>query len=100
MIIVDASVAVQWIAEEDTSAMSEALLTRDDLAGPELLQIEVGNALRRKVWVGDISLDHAKAGLQFIRDKVETVRVPAELLDRALEHGFEGLVVALPIGSP
>lgn len=138
MIIVDASVAVQWIAEEDTSALSDELLSRDDLAAPELMQVEVANALRRKVWVGDMSLEHAKAGLQFIRDKVATLRVPSELLDRALEishlmyhpiydciylslaekhdasvatydqdlidrareHGFERLVVTLPIGAP
>ena len=85
MIIVDASVAVQWVAEEDTSALSDELLSREDLAAPELMQIEVANALRRKVWVGDMSLDHAKAGLQFIREKVEVLRVPPELLDRALE---------------
>lgn len=84
MIIVDASVAVQWVAEEDTSALSDELLSRDDLAAPELMQIEVANALRRKVWVGDMSLDQAKAGLQFIREKVETLRVSADLLDRAL----------------
>jgi predicted nucleic acid-binding protein len=136
LIIVDASVAVQWIAEEDTSALSDELLPRDDLVGPELLQIEVANALRRKVWVGDMSLDHAKAGLQFVRDKVAILQVPSELLDRALEmshlmyhpiydciylslaekhnapvvtydqdfierareHGFEKLVVTLPLG--
>lgn len=85
MIIVDASVAVQWIAEEDTSALSDSLLERNDLAGPELLQTEVANALRRKVWTGDMSLDQAKAGLEFIREKVAMLRVPADLLDRALE---------------
>jgi predicted nucleic acid-binding protein len=85
LIIVDASVAVQWIAEEDTSKLSDALLTRDDLWAPELLQIEVGNALRRKVFVGEISMDQAKAGLRFIRDKVSTVPLTLQLLDRAME---------------
>lgn len=85
MIVVDASVAVQWIAEEDTSSLSETLLTRSDLVAPDLLLIEVANALRRKVYVGDISIDHAKAGLQFIREKVQLERTSAEILDRALE---------------
>lgn len=85
MIVVDASVAVQWIAEEDTSSLSETLLTRADLVAPDLLLIEVANALRRKVYVGDISIDHAKAGLQFIREKVRLERTSAEILDRALE---------------
>lgn len=85
MIIVDASVAVQWIVEEDTSTLSDALLLRRDLASPDLLLIEVANALRRKVWVGDISLDQAKAGLNLIRDKTRILKVQPELLDRALE---------------
>jgi len=76
---------VQWIAEEDTSSLSETLLTRSDLVAPDLLLIEVANALRRKVYVGDISIDHAKAGLQFIREKVQLERTSAEILDRALE---------------
>ncbi len=85
MIIVDASVAVQWIAEEDTSALSDTLLERFDLTAPELLVIEVANALRRKVFVGDISMEQAKAGLRFIREKVATVDVTNEVLDRSLE---------------
>lgn len=85
MIIVDASVAVQWIVEEDTSTLSDALLSRRDLAGPDLLLVEVANALRRKVWVGDISLEQAKAGLKLIREKVKILSVQPELLDRALE---------------
>jgi predicted nucleic acid-binding protein len=138
LIIVDASVAVQWIAEEDTSALSDELLSRSDLTAPELMQIEVANALRRKIWVGDMSLDHAKAGLQFIRDKVAILRVPSDLLDRALEmshdmyhpvydciylslaekhdapvvtydrdfidrareHGYQKLVITLPLAAP
>ena len=76
---------MQWIAEEDTSSLSETLLTRADLVAPDLLLIEVANALRRKVYVGDISIDHAKAGLQFIREKVRLERTSAEILDRALE---------------
>ena len=76
---------MQWIAEEDTSSLSETLLTRADLVAPDLLLIEVANALRRKVYVGDISIDHAKAGLQFIREKVRLERTSAEILDSALE---------------
>jgi len=85
LIIVDASVAVQWIAEEDTSALSDELLYRSDLAAPALMQIEVANALRRKVWVGDISIEQAKVGLAFVRGKVSALLLPSQVLDRALE---------------
>jgi predicted nucleic acid-binding protein len=85
LIVVDASVAVQWVAEEDTSAISETLLERDDLVAPELMVIEVANALRRKVFVGDMSLEHAKIGLRFVRDKVAIVDLSDAVLGRALE---------------
>ncbi len=77
--------AVQWVAEEESSELSETLLLRDDLVAPELLQLEVANALRRMVWVGDISIGQAKAGLDFVRAKVRTSPLTPALLDRALE---------------
>ena len=84
MIIVDASVAVQWVAEEATSTLSDTLLERDDLIAPDFMLIEAANALYRKVFVGDLSQQQARAGLEFIRDKVDLWAVTIELLDRAI----------------
>jgi predicted nucleic acid-binding protein len=85
LIVVDASVAVQWIAREATSELSDTLLARSDLVAPDFMQLEVANALRRKVYLGEVSADHARAGLSFIRDKVAMRSLSASLLDRALE---------------
>jgi predicted nucleic acid-binding protein len=85
LIVVDASVAVQWIAEEDTSELSRTILVRSDLIAPEFLLIEVANALYRKVFVGEISLEQALAGLDFIRDKVALRAVETSALRRAIE---------------
>ena len=58
---------------------------RSDLTAPDLMLIEVANALRRKAYAGDLSIDQAKAGLQFIRDKVRLEHLAPAILDRALE---------------
>ena len=46
--------------------------------------IEAANALYRKVFVGDVSQEQAVAGLAFIRDKIEILPVPLEVLGRAI----------------
>jgi predicted nucleic acid-binding protein len=85
LIVVDASVAVQWVAKESTSELSETLLSRSDLIAPDLLLVEAANALYRKVFVGDISHPHATAGLEYIRDKVALLPVTIPILSQAIE---------------
>lgn len=46
--IVDASVAFKWLADEDESDLALALLARSDLLGPNFLLIEVANGLWKK----------------------------------------------------
>ena len=89
MIVVDASVAVQWVADEDTSELSETLLSRNDLIAPDLLLVEVANALYRKVFVGDISEQHAALGLAFVRDKVDLLGATVDRLSRAIAFANE-----------
>jgi predicted nucleic acid-binding protein len=48
-LIVDASVALKWFADEENSVHAEALLTGDDeLVAPDLILAEVGNAMWKK----------------------------------------------------
>ena len=47
-LIVDASVAVKWFAEEEGSPRAEALLENEDLIAPDLIIAEVGNAMWKK----------------------------------------------------
>jgi predicted nucleic acid-binding protein len=89
LIVVDASVAVQWVAEEVTSAEADTLLPRSDLIAPDFMLIEVANALYRKVFVGEVSEAHATAGLEFIRDRVDQQPVTIDLLSRAISMANE-----------
>jgi len=48
-LIVDASVAVKWFSAEDGADRAEALFVAEpDLAAPELILAEVGNAMWKK----------------------------------------------------
>ena len=61
-LVVDASVAVKWLVEEEDSEAADRLLDgRHELFAPRLLASEVGNALWRKVRAEEIELRRAGA---------------------------------------
>jgi predicted nucleic acid-binding protein len=89
LIVVDASVALQWVVRERTSAAMDAVLLLGDLIAPDLMLIESGNALRRKVALGEIDAAQAHAGLNFIAGHVAMRRVGQRLVHRAMEMASE-----------
>ncbi len=59
-LVVDARVAIRWFVDEEFSERAGALLEREyDLFAPRLLASEVGNALWRKVRMGESDHDEA-----------------------------------------
>ena len=61
-LVVDASVAVKWLVEEEYSNAAERLLDgRHELFAPRLMASEVGNALWLKARKGEIELSRAGA---------------------------------------
>ena len=76
-IIVDASVALEWVIEEDGSGVAGALLLEEPLAAPDLLMIECANVLLAKSRRGVLTRDLAGAALSAIQ------AVPVELLPAA-----------------
>ena len=61
-LVVDASVAVEWlVAEEDSDAADRLLAGGDDLHAPRLMASEVANALCRKARMGEI--ERGRAGI-------------------------------------
>jgi predicted nucleic acid-binding protein len=54
-VIVDASVALKWVVEEDGAAAAIALIGEELMAAPDLLFVECANVLSRKVRRGQIS---------------------------------------------
>lgn len=61
MIIVDASVALKWVLQEQDSDRAIALLAREALAAPELLWVECANVLWVKARRGQIKRADAGA---------------------------------------
>ena len=84
LIVVDASVAVKWIADEANAGDALALLARSDLIAPELLAVEVGSALRRKLQQGEIETAQLTEGLKLVFDRVDLRRHTAQMIEEAL----------------
>src|SRR3954453_16608751 len=66
-LIVDASVAVKWVAEEPGSAKARDLIgSGQRLLAPDLVLVEAGNALRKKLARGVIDRVQALSGVQTV----------------------------------
>lgn len=72
--IVDASIALKWVLEEEGSAAAEALLLQESLAAPDLLIVECANVLWARARRGVLTRDLASAALAAIQ------AAPVELL--------------------
>ena len=66
-VIVDASVALKWVLDEDGSDAAEELALRETLAAPDFLVIECANVLRTKARRGQLSPTDARAALTAIQ---------------------------------
>ena len=82
-LVVDSSVALKWVIEEDRTDQALQLLTRT-LVAPELLQAEVGNALTRRVRVGELVAEQAVRAFDKVMTLVHLVRM-SELGKAAVE---------------
>lgn len=61
------------------------LLERDDLIAPELLAVEVGSALRRKLEQGEVLPEQVSVGLGILFGRVRLRGHDRELIERAIE---------------
>jgi predicted nucleic acid-binding protein len=87
VIVVDTSVAVKWLVEEEDSDRAAALLGRS-LVAPDLILIECGNALWKRQRRGEIPFDQALAGLARLEQFV-SLAPSAPFALRALEMAVE-----------
>jgi predicted nucleic acid-binding protein len=65
-VVVDASVALKWVIEEDGSATARALVEDEELVAPDLIFIECANALWTKVRRNQIARSDAIAAFAAI----------------------------------
>lgn len=84
-LVVDASVVVKWVLQEDKSDAALALYLDDRLIAPSLLYAEIGNALWKAVTVRGVSLSDAQIALSAATAPLDDVISSDELSARALE---------------
>jgi predicted nucleic acid-binding protein len=69
-LIVDASVAVKWVANEPGSDRARALYLSDECWAPSLIMAEVGNALWKKQRMKVVSIEQTTAALRALPDRI------------------------------
>ena len=65
--VIDASVAIKWIVEEDDSDAAVAVLHNCPLTAPDLLVAECSNILWKKVRRNELSPEHALLGARLLQ---------------------------------
>lgn len=84
--VVDASVAVKWVVQEEgRDAARRVLLQNDELIAPEFLLIEVANVLRSKVLKGQIASAQTDGSIGTVKEAIDRFVPDQELAELALE---------------
>lgn len=92
--VVDASIAVKWVIPEVLSDKADRVRDgEDDVLAPDLLLIEVANALWKKTAAEEISAREADAAFDLVRRSGIDLRPTAPLLPHAMD-------VARRLGHP
>lgn len=108
MPVVDASVAVKWLIDEEGSTKAHELRRRS-LHAPSLLVVEVGNVVRTVTTRGELSITEAKRAPGLLMEMPVTWHEPYALMDDALAHALRlnhpiydcvYLALALRLGVP
>lgn len=101
LIVVDASVALQWVTPEPTSDLADRLRGRA-LAAPDLLAAECANALWKKVARGEFTVAEARRAAVALMAAPISLTATRPFLERAvliaaeLDHpAYDGFYLAL-----
>lgn len=89
MIVVDTSLALQWVLDEPDGSRAEALLRGQSLAAPDVLFVEAANVLGKKIRKAQIELKQGLAGIDFIKRYVPKIVPSAGLVERGMELSVE-----------
>lgn len=92
-LIIDASIAIKWVVEEDGTPQALGLRQAYRFAAPELLTVECANILWKKAQRGELSHEEAKLAAKLLeRSNIELFGMRG-LLAQATE-------LAIAIGHP
>jgi len=87
--VIDASIAIKWVVEEDGTASALGLRQGNRFVAPELLTVECANILWKKVQRGELSRDEAKLAANLLeRSDIELFGMRG-LLTKATELATE-----------
>lgn len=90
MIVTDTSVVVKLFAAEEGSDLARKLLTSgEEFAAPDLLMLEVANALMTKVRRSELLEIHAERSLTSVPDVMALLYPSVELLEEAWLLAFQ-----------
>lgn len=102
--VIDASIAIKWVVEEEGTPQSLTLLRRRKLMAPELLVAECANILWRKVRLNELSKDEAHLAARLLQVAAIDLVPSRTLLEAAtriaieLDHpAYDCLYLALAI---
>lgn len=85
MIVLDSSIALQWVLPEDGSGDALRYVRADDVVAPDILLVETANVLAKKVRANDMSGEAAVQALGMVRSAVKRLVTSEPLVPRALE---------------
>ncbi len=104
--VIDASIAVKWVVEEEGTPQALALRQRAKLIAPELLVAECANILWKKVRRRELSKDEAVLAsrlLQAAEIELQSTRSllePATRIAIELDHpAYDCLYIALAVAN-
>ena len=82
--VIDASVAVKWVVQENDSVTAISVLEKCLLSSPDLLIAECANILCKKVRLGELEPDEAFAASQLLQQADVEILPTRHLMDGAL----------------
>jgi predicted nucleic acid-binding protein len=88
-LVIDASIAIKWVVEEDGTAEALTLRRRSKLIAPELLTAECANILWKKVRRDELSRDEATLAARLLQAADVELSPTRYLLEAATRSAIE-----------
>jgi len=83
--IADANIATYWFVETPLSSQAKAFLSRTDLIAPNLVRLEMANALLKFLRAGEISAPQVAKAMNQMERTISEFVDDSVLLPRAIE---------------